>query len=516
MSRSTRPLILALDLGTSGAKAALIDVNGDLLAHASSPYDTHVGHDGAITQEPGEWLRAAREAIVLVGADAGDAVMSRIAGLGLTGQMQDLVLLPAATPTAPEQMAALGEAILYADARAQAEADEISRAVGSWDTTCGNIQGATSPAAMWLRLSRTGDPRLASTRRVVFGPAAYLAWALGLGAWCDQTTATTTGIARRDGSGWLSEVCAAADLPPRVLPALAGEGVAGLGTLTAMAGELIGLPAGIPVVLAPGDAGTTTLGTVGATLESPYAYLGSSGWVGALAPFRSTLPAATRHCLAVPYAAGAQTPGGSGTASLVIAALASAGATAQWGRDVVLGGASAQQADAAMDAWERDHGRVPTGLLTLPGLGGERFPVRSEELAGAIIGIRPTTDAATLYRGLLEGIAFGLRHALDDIAGDDRESLRTLPITGGGAESEPWRRLLADIIGVAITHVPGADATLIGCALATAHALGLSHRIAPIAARVDAQVTAPDPDASAAYANLAVRHRQLYTAVEAL
>lgn len=88
-SRDRRGLncLLTLDLGTSAAKAALLDLEGRFLAAASAEYPTIHTPDGGTEQDPAHWVRAARIAITEVLPPGGE-----VAALGLTGQMQDLVL----------------------------------------------------------------------------------------------------------------------------------------------------------------------------------------------------------------------------------------------------------------------------------------------------------------------------------------------------------------------------------------------------------------------------------------
>src|SRR5699024_9444566 len=114
--------------------------------------------------------------------------------------------------------------------------------------------------------------------------------------------------------------------------------------------------------------------------------------------------------------------------------------------------------------------RSPTGLLVLPSLGGERYPVRDDRLRGAVLGIDASTGPIDLYAATLEGVALALSHALD---ADDTG--RVLPVIGGGAASLSWRRILADVTGRPVLAVDGSDATVLGAAIAGADALGLEH-----------------------------------------
>ncbi|ASK67056.1 sugar kinase [Brachybacterium avium] len=487
------PSLLCLDLGTSAAKAALIDVDGTSRAQASSEYPTRRTADGGAEQDPADWVRAARAAItqLLPSPSAGEDLLA----LSLTGQMQDLVLETEGGAEPP--------AILYSDTRAGAEAFELHAQLTAegidWDQLTGNRQDASSCAAMFRRLDRVDPGLMRRARQVVFGPAGHLVHRLGLGAWCDPTTAAATGLLDSRTRTWSAPVARAAGLAAPLLPALTHRAGQVLGRTGASAAALLGLPTGLPVVLAPGDAGATTLGIVGLAPGDDYAYVGTSGWRAAVLSAPSPPQVGTSHHLAL----GASDDGASdhGAGSILrISALLAAGAAADWARGALLGGVAPGAADALLEDREHRCGRGPTGLLALPSILGERYPVRDADLRGAMIGIGPQTRGIDLYAAMLEGVAHALAH------GDDSDPSRPLAVTGGGTASQPWLRIIADVTGRPVRTVDGADAALVGCALAAADALGREHRILPLAARADGRSIAPDPAAAAA-------HRALYTAV---
>ena len=530
------PHLLCLDLGTSAAKAALLDLDGTVHLRAEAPYPTRHAADGTAEQDPRDWERAARAVIaeLLEAAPAakasGDGAAPapvpdtapdvEVAALVLTGQMQNLVPVP--------RSGAASIAILYSDTRAGVEAEELRAALAadgrSWDSLTGNLQDATSCAAMHLRLLRAAPEQLADLQGVVFGPAGYLVARMGLGLWCDPTTAATTGLLEARTRDWSPAVARAAGLDPALLPALTGAAGQIVGHAGAEATALLGVPDGLPVVLAPGDAGATTCGIVGLAPGDAYVYLGTSGWLASVLPGAGVLPTGAPDATEAPAGeeSAGEDPAGvshhlalgasSATAEpriLRISALLSAGAAADWARQAVLDGADPAGADELLEAREQERGRGPSGLLALPSIVGERFPVRDASLRGAVVGIDAGTRGIDLYAALLEGVAHGLAHGLES-EGDS--SPRPLPVTGGGASSAPWLRILADVTGRPVRTVDGTDAALLGCALVAAEALGLDHALVPLGARQEAATIVPDPSAAAQHAALRPAHRALYDA----
>src|SRR5699024_11391153 len=134
------------------------------------------------------------------------------------------------------------------------------------------------------------------------------------------------------------------------------------------------------------------LGLPGAAPGQDSASRGTGGWIASIRPAAAgTPPGGASHRLAL----GPDT-------SLHISALLAAGAAAAWARDAYLGGIDAASADRLLADCEHADGRGPTGLLCLPSLGGERFPVRDDALRGAVLGIDATTGPVDLYAGMLE------------------------------------------------------------------------------------------------------------------
>lgn len=464
--------ILTLDLGTSGAKAALVDVHGIVIATSSHNYATTSLPGGGSEQSPQDWIDSARECILDLLAHS-----ANFAAVTLTGQMQDLICVDA-------RGEAIGFAVLYSDTRATAEATQLQQELPEWNEITGNEQTATSIPAMWARAVAADATLAAKTHHLLFSPSGYVVSQLGLGYFCDETTASTTGLfdlSRRD---WSRRISAAARINAAALPTIS-SGLVGL----APANNHLGIPAETPIVLAPGDAASTTCGLVGLAPGEDYVSFGTSGWHAQVVETQQA-PSAI-HQLALP-----------GSGILRIAAILSVGGTADWARERFLPGVGNTTSDGMLMRTPR----VPTGMLSLPSLRGERFPVRSDHLGAAIVDIPADAENLSLYAAVLEGVCFGFSH---DITGTD-----PLPATGGGSRSLPWMRMLADITGRTVRVTPSNDASLRGAAIFAAHVLSLGV-IEPLSSHAIVDIE-PDPDAQPAYQALRARHRQLYDALNGL
>ncbi|MEQ8653070.1 MAG: FGGY family carbohydrate kinase [Kiloniellales bacterium] len=111
------------------------------------------------------------------------------------------------------------------------------------------------------------------------------------------------------------------------------------------------------------------------------------------------------------------------------------------------------------------------GVLFMPFLTGERAPFVEPEASGAFLGMTATTTAADMARAVMEGVAFSLRHCLDEAALSD---CRNFVVAGGGARSALWRQILADVMGVTVRFDEDGNLGLWGAALIGAGAAGLA------------------------------------------
>ncbi|MGX6603301.1 FGGY family carbohydrate kinase [Micromonosporaceae bacterium Da 78-11] len=162
-------LAAAVDVGTSGVKALVVDQDGRILGRGSAGFATERPGPGRVEQAPADWWAAA---VLALGA-CGPA-LSRVRVLAVTGQMQDLICVDEAGARRP--------AILYSDSRAGAEHDELSAELGvEWARRIDNEPDATSlpgKLATWPATSRRPwppPPRCFSGRAVTW-PGGRPAW----------------------------------------------------------------------------------------------------------------------------------------------------------------------------------------------------------------------------------------------------------------------------------------------------------------------------------------------------
>jgi xylulokinase len=125
----------------------------------------------------------------------------------------------------------------------------------------------------------------------------------------------------------------------------------------------------------------------------------------------------------------------------------------------VLGGDYAAL-DAAAERWESG----VEGLLFAPYLAGERTPHPDPDARGAFVGLHLRHDRGALARAVLEGVAFGLRDSLELLRGLGVDA-RVGRVSGGGAKSELWLRIVASALRLPLERVQVEEGAAYGAAL---------------------------------------------------
>ncbi|NLD71887.1 MAG: xylulokinase [Chloroflexi bacterium] len=447
-------LILAHDLGTTGNKASLFGPEGDPVASAYAPYPTAYSRPGWAEQDPGDWwgavVRSTQE--LLGGSRYGP---DDVAVVAFSGQM--MACLPVDAEGAP-----LRSAIIWADQRAEAQADVLAERVGRrrvYEIT-GHRAGAsyTAAKAMWLR---DEQPEVYRRTHRLLQPKDYVAYRLTGEIATDFSDASGTNLFDLRARTWSGDILQAIDLDPALLPP-AQPSATVIGSVTASAAAETGLRPGTPVVIGGGDGACATAGAGVVGPGDAYAYLGASSWIANISreplydPAQRTFtfahldpdylfPTGTMQC---------------------------AGGSFDWLERLYRGGGEGALYDE-MEEQAAGAAAGAGGLLFLPYLIGERSPHWNPHARGAFVGLTMTHGRAEMARAVLEGVAFNLRIILDAFR-EQGAPIAALRLIGGGARSDAWRQILADILNVPLLRTGLiVEATALGAAIAGGVGVGL-------------------------------------------
>ncbi len=480
---AAEPIVVGLDVGTTGVKALALSADGDVLGTATRGYDLSTPRPGWAEQDPDDWLRAAESALAEV-ADGRE-----VAGIGFSGQMHGLVVVD-------DDGQVIRPAILWNDQRTAVECTEIEERIGleRLIALTGNraLPGFTAPKLLWLR--RHEPEAYARIARVML-PKDYVR--LGLtGEWAiDASDASGTlllDVARR---AWSAEVVDALELPAAWLPPVL-ESPARAGAVAASNSLL----QGTPVAAGAGDQPAAAVG-VGATRPGTLSVvLGTSGVVLAPLPAYEHDAEARVHafCHALPETWQA------------MGVMLSAAGSLQWLHDTVARDVPFDALVAEAEAWAPG----TEGLLFLPYLAGERTPHADPDARGAFVGLEMRHDRGALVRAVLEGVAFGLCDSLDLLRALGVEAA-TARVSGGGARSRLWLRIVASALGVPLERTESEEGSALGAALLGGVAGGVFADVDEAVGRCVrvTETVEPDPDWHDAYRVAHERYRRLYPAL---
>ncbi len=469
--------LCGIDLGAGSLKVSIITATGALAGEASAPVATTVAQPGWSEQNPAEWFaalcQAVPEALAAAGVGAGE-----IAGVGVSAGAHIPVLGDA-------QGNVLRPAIMWNDQRSAAEAAALQARAGARIVEIGlNRVNPTWTLAMlaWLRAH---EPQVLARARRLYLAKDYLRFCL-TGTWeTDFSDAIGSLLADNATRGWSAEICGLigwdmAHLPP-IVPA---ERV--VGGVSAMAAAACGLAAGTPVVCGAND---TTVEFFG---------------VGAVAPGMGGVKLATAGVLYLATQGPRVNPPISCYPHIMPGMYYTATGTNscasahRWLRDLMF----SQGGFAEMDELAAGVPAGAQGLLFHPYLQGERSPYWDPRLRGDFIGLTISHTRAHFARALYEGIAFSIRDMLEAARALGQE-FGALRLMGGGARSATWRRIIADVTGLAVERTAAGDASF-GAALVAGVGVGVFTSPAQAVDRCVRLVDSitPDPAAHAAYTRL--------------
>lgn len=485
-------LLLGIDVSTTGAKALLINQDGQVVGSATTPLTLQTPRPMWSEQDPGQWWKAIKESIRQVIAQAGISPES-IAAIGLTGQMHGLVMLD-------QSGEVLRPAILWNDQRTGPQCDQIRARIGQdrLIQITGNdaLTGFTAPKILWVQ---ENEPDIYAQTRHILLPKDYIRYQLTGEFAIDRAGGSGTILFDLKERTWSGEILAALDIPLEWLPPTF-EGPQITGQVTDQAASETGLIAGTPVVGGAGDQAAQAVG-VGAVEPGIIALtLGTSGVV--FAPTESALiePEGRLHafCHALP-----------GRWHFMGVMLSAAGSL-QWHRDTIA-------PDLSFDELVDEALEIPPGsegLLFLPYLTGERTPYPDPFARGAWIGLTIRHRRAHLTRAVLEGVAFGLKDSFRLIQKAGLGVIDQVRISGGGAKSQLWRQILADVLDVELVTVNTTEGAAFGAALLAGVGSGLFASVPEACKNVIEITGSTRPDSAVdAYQNFYPQYRALYPAM---
>jgi xylulokinase len=276
-----------------------------------------------------------------------------------------------------------------------------------------------------------------------------------------------------------------------------------VGPLTAGAAADLGLPEGLPVSVGSGDVHSAVFGSGAVADFAAHLYIGTSSWISAHVPFKKT--AITTNVASIPAALAGK--------YVVVNEHETAGACLTFLRDTLGMADDFESMNAMVEATPPGSGRV----LFTPWLNGERSPVDDHTIRGGFHNLSLSTTRAEMVRAVYEGVAFNSKWLLEAVEKFAGRRFDSMAFIGGGANSEPWCQIHADVLGREIRQVEDPVlANVRGAGLVTLVALGrVSVEQIPAMVKVRRTFT-PDPAIAPVYDHLYREFVSLYKQTKAI
>jgi sugar (pentulose or hexulose) kinase len=482
--------LVAIDLGTSGARASAFTTDGTPIAEVRRSYPTDLPGEGRAEQDANRWRTAALSALTALTRD----LRQPVSAIGLTGQCPSVV--PLGRDHRP-----LRNGIIYRDNRATAEAARMRERFGDQHlhALTGHLPAAFHVAAkiLWIRAH---EPAVFAATRLFAQPSDYVGLALTGEPGTDWSTAAATALLDLRERRWAADLIRGLDLDPDTLPELRPSWSV-IGGLRPKLAKSLRLNPDTPVIAGAGDSIACAIGA-GVTAPGPV-----SEMAGSSSCFNSVVPEPLADTGITHYPSAARD-----RSYVTEVGLNTTGEALDWLAQLFYGRAPRRDDYARIEHAAQEAAPGADGLLFAPVLGdGERD---DPALRGTASGLSLRHDRSAWARATLEGVAFGVRARLETL---QRASTKPteLRISGGGARIALWNQIKADVTGTPVVCVPG-DSTAAGTAALAGLGAGIytDQEQAVQAAYRPGPTAEPDPRLRGLYDDLYARYQALTRAKE--
>lgn len=498
--------IAGLDIGTTGCKLTVFDQNGTYLDNAYRDYPVKRGGS-----EHEINAKAIMEGVLSVMKTMGEKHPD-IAGIGVTSFGETFVL-------ADQDGSPLHSAMLYTDSRGAEECRELEEKLGGMEIA--SITGLrphemySISKIMWMKRNK---PELYEQAKHIFLMEDYVVFNLTGTAQIDYSLATRTMAFDITTLQWSKEMLGAADIDIGLMsnPVPAGTSA---GPIREEIAEQTGLSADTQIISISHD---QVAAAVGAGVFDSDAAVDGAGTVECVTPIYDGLPNLQTmydgYYSVVPYVI----PG----KYVCYAFSYTGGALIQWCVDTLAKKEKELAAEQGISINKYLEGQFgekgsefsePTGMLVLPHFAGAATPYMDIGSKGVIVGLTSGSTVSDIYRACMEGVVYEMVLNMESLR-DSGIHFKMLYATGGGARSEIWMQMKADMLNVPITALKTVDAGTVGSAMLTGVAVGCFEDLEDAAKHMveKRQVYYPRSEMHEKYQEVYKKYRKLYKAVRPL
>ncbi|WP_413377324.1 xylulokinase [Alkalihalobacillus sp. 1P02AB] len=441
--------VLGVDLGTSAVKVVLVNQAGEVVHEVSKEYPLKQIKAGYSEQNPNDWveqtLAGLSELVAGFGGNAED-----IEGLSFSGQMHGLVLLD-------ENHEPLRDAILWNDTRTTEECRLIYETFG--EETLLEIaknpalEGFTLPKILWVKKH---EPKLFAKATTFLLPKDYVRLKLTGNLHMEFSDAAGTLLLDVTNKRWSEKLASVFELEESFFPPLV-DSHQEVGLILAEVAEQTALSYQTRVFAGGAD---NACGAIGAGVNEEGKTLVSIGTSGVVLSFESD---SDKDFEGAVHYFNHSVPNSFYTMGVTLAA----GYSLSWFKDTFAKDKSFD--DLLLGAKEVPVGS--NGLLFTPYLVGERTPHADSAIRASFIGIDGSHKQAHFVRAVMEGITFSLNESVE-IFRSYGKKIDTITSIGGGAKSDLWLQIQADVFNAKVVKLSSEQGPGMGAAMLAAYGCG--------------------------------------------
>ncbi|RLB05795.1 MAG: hypothetical protein DRG83_01770 [Deltaproteobacteria bacterium] len=460
------PLLMAIDLGTTGVRALVIDTNGRQLGSGTCEVNILPTATGFAEQEIDAFWQAMIEAAQCALSAA--CVRSKdIAAIGISHQRCTFALADAdGTP--------LTNLIVWMDQRGMSYIDDIRQRINPpayYDVTGLPIYYISSlTKLLWLR---DNVPAVYRSARRVWPIANFMLVRMGVNdPPIDYATGSFYGLMDFRKRIWSRDLAETLGVDVDKLPRLVPSGTV-VGQLSDRTTAVqLQLPLGIPLVIGGGDQQCAALGS--GMIESGQSLISLGTATAVMAAVDEPVGDPNHIIPCVCHVAPDQweMEGHTQASGIILQRFRDEFAAAEVAVARYLG-----RDPYALLSEEASHSPAgASGLLFIPTLNGSTAPIDYPYSSGVLIGLRPSHTRADIVRAIMEGICLENRWILEHMQ-NSGIIIKTTYITGGASKSRFWNQLHADILQCPISRVGTSNAALVGAAICAGIGLGIFNNV---------------------------------------
>ncbi len=460
--------LLSVDIGTESARAALLGLDGQLLASSSSEYGFFCPKPGWAEQEPESWWETTVKNIRNVLAMVPEA---EVVSVGISGQMH------ATVPVDKEGRLVSRSALLWCDKRSAPQCAAVQAEVDEAETL--RITGnAVVPSWVGFKIKWIKENQPDVYRRAVMFLTCkdYLNLRLTGAMYTDYSEASGTYLFDAHKRCWSEDLCRLIGVDAKKLPPIV-ESAQIIGKVTPEAATVTGLPPGTPVVCGGGDMMCILLGAGVAVLGRACDITGTAADISVY----TAEPLYDQRLMHLHHVA----PAG-GWISFGI--LDAGGGSYKWFRDTFAAAETVEARDTGVSAYEiinRKAAQAPPGaegLFFLPYLLGERT-MGTADSRGVFFGLTPRHTLGYCARAIMEGVAYDLRQSLEIIESKGVR-INEIRAIAGGSRSALWCGIKADIYQKPIVTLSNFEGGVVGGAILAGLGVGVYNNVLEATERV--------------------------------